>query len=136
MYRRQSGPRRGQSYHHSGWGYRVVVQPQTPEGNSVQVDVFITDGGLWGANFDPTDINETEWGSGSFAVNDRDRVNMTLLPSAVYDQSQLCLKRFTKRWPVRSLAAIWEAGSQTGLTAIVCSRRLLAVFRASRDCCR
>lgn len=46
--------------------FLVAVGPVS--GDSADVDVFITDGGLWGDNFDAALVNETQWGTGRFTA--------------------------------------------------------------------
>jgi hypothetical protein len=36
-------------------------------GNEAELDVYITEGGLWGGNFDPDLVNETQFGTGTFS---------------------------------------------------------------------
>ena len=65
-------------------GQIFLIGVGTPEGNSVTVDVFITDGGAWGTDFDPDDVAETAWGSGVFAANGCDQISMVLTPNGQY----------------------------------------------------
>ena len=48
------------------------------------VDVYITEGGTWGEDFDPNDVQETQWGTGVFSTDDCDMVHMLLIPNAQY----------------------------------------------------
>ncbi len=45
------------------------------------VTVYITDGANWGENFDPNDVNLTEWGAGRFAASDCDTMTFRLTPN-------------------------------------------------------
>lgn len=48
------------------------------------VDVFITTGAMWGDDFDPADVMETQWGTGVFSASSCDEVHMSLVPNAEY----------------------------------------------------
>ena len=50
-------------------------------GGSAEVDVFITDGGTWGEDFDPEQVNESQWGTGTFTSQDCDSIHMALVPN-------------------------------------------------------
>jgi plastocyanin len=63
-------------------GQIFLIAVGTPDGDTVEVDVFITDGGVWGEDFDPANIVETPWGSGVFTANDCESVSMALTPNA------------------------------------------------------
>ena len=52
------------------------------DGDSAEVDLFITDGGVWGNDFDPLLVEETQWGTGTFIGNDCESIDMELRPSA------------------------------------------------------
>lgn len=53
-------------------------------GNSVDVNVYITEGGLWGAAFDPDLLDEDEWGTGNFTATSCNTVHLSLSPNAQY----------------------------------------------------
>ena len=61
-----------------------LIAVGTVVGNRVDVDVYITDGGIWGPNFDPALVSESQWGTGVFTANDCARVQMELTPNAQY----------------------------------------------------
>jgi plastocyanin len=65
-------------------GQIFLIAVGTPDGDSVTVDVFITDGGVWGDDFDPDDIVETQWGTGEFSASDCESITMTLTPNGEY----------------------------------------------------
>jgi hypothetical protein len=44
--------------------FMIAVGPVV--GDTAEVDVFITDGGIWGDEFDPTSVVESQWGTGTF----------------------------------------------------------------------
>ena len=62
--------------------FLVAVGPV--DGDTAEVDLFITDGGLWGDNFDPALINETQWGTGTFTGSSCDSMQMSLMPIAEF----------------------------------------------------
>jgi hypothetical protein len=49
-----------------------------------QVDVFITEGGLWGDDFDADLVMETQWGTGTFIACTCALIRMQLKPNADY----------------------------------------------------
>jgi plastocyanin len=65
-------------------GQIFLIGVGTPDGDAVEVNVFITDGGVWGDDFDPDDIVESEWGTGVFTASSCDLISMTLTPNAEY----------------------------------------------------
>jgi plastocyanin len=54
------------------------------DGNTVEADLFITTGGLWGTLFDPMLVMESQWGTGTFTGLDCESVNVELRPNAEY----------------------------------------------------
>ena len=64
-------------------GGQIFMIAFGPVVNGVAIgDVFITDGPLWGDNYDPEDFMETQWGTGVFSAIDCDTVHMVLTPNA------------------------------------------------------
>ena len=61
-----------------------LIAVGTVDGDTVEVDVFITEGGRWGDDFDPKDVVESEWGSGTFTGIDCGNLHMSLMPNAEY----------------------------------------------------
>lgn len=55
-----------------------------PVGDTVQVQMFITSGGMWGVDFDPEQTPQTPWGSGVFRANSCQSISMTLTPNAEF----------------------------------------------------
>lgn len=53
-------------------------------GNSANVNVFITENGLWGDDFDPALVTETKWGTGVFTASSCDQMHMELSPNDTY----------------------------------------------------
>jgi cytochrome c553 len=45
----------------------LTAQSTAITGSEVTVDVFITNGAMWGAGFDPADVNLVPWGTGTFS---------------------------------------------------------------------
>lgn len=61
-----------------------LIAVGTPDGDTAEIDVYITDGAMWGDDFDPNDVQETQWGTGVFKSNTCDSVELTLTPNAEY----------------------------------------------------
>ena len=61
-----------------------MIAVGTVNGTTVEVDVFITEGGLWGDFFDPMLVLESQWGSGTFTANSCESLHMELRPNAEY----------------------------------------------------
>ena len=51
-------------------------------GNTAEVTVYIYDGASWGDDFNPADVNEVEWGTGTFVAHSCASVSMSLTPNA------------------------------------------------------
>jgi hypothetical protein len=60
----------------------LTAQSTTISGAVVTVDVFITDGAMWGADFDPADVVRTVWGTGTFSFPGCDAGTVALMPNA------------------------------------------------------
>ena len=72
-------------YSYDSMGNQIfLVTVGTVNGDTVEVDVFITDGGLWGDNFDPALVNETQWGTGTFTASSCGAIHMSLMPNAQF----------------------------------------------------
>ena len=69
------GPAGGQIY---------LVGVGTPQGGTVDVDLYITDGGAWGDGFDADDVTTTQWGTGTFRAESCDLLHMSLTPNLAY----------------------------------------------------
>jgi lysophospholipase L1-like esterase len=61
-----------------------LIAVGTVIGNNANVDVFITQGGVWGDGFDPSQVNESAWGTGTFTASSCDAVSMRLRPNAEF----------------------------------------------------
>jgi hypothetical protein len=53
-------------------------------GGSADVEVFITEGGVWGEEFDPAQVSMSQWGTGTFISNSCESISMVLRPNVVY----------------------------------------------------
>ncbi|MEJ8566536.1 DUF4350 domain-containing protein [Elongatibacter sediminis] len=53
-------------------------------GNTTDVDVFITEGPVWGAGFDPGDVNEEQWGTGEISSSSCNLMHILLNPNPTY----------------------------------------------------
>jgi len=71
------------SYDNSGEQI-FLIAVGTAQGNTVNVDVFITEGAVWGNDFDPADVNESQWGTGTFSFSHCGAMHMSLMPNAAY----------------------------------------------------
>lgn len=65
-------------------GQIFLIGVGTPDGESVNLEMFITEGGMWGADFDPADVNQIPWGSGVVTSGGCDSLSMTLSPNQTY----------------------------------------------------
>jgi quinoprotein glucose dehydrogenase len=61
-----------------------LVAIGTVNGDTAEVDVFITEGGVWSQDFDPSQVNTSQWGTGTFTASSCSAVHMTLTPNAEY----------------------------------------------------
>ena len=61
-----------------------LVAVGTVNGDRAEVEVFITEGGRWGDNFDPALVNESQWGTGTFTASSCSAMHMTLMPNAEF----------------------------------------------------
>jgi hypothetical protein len=62
-----------------------LIAVGTASGSTADVDVFITEGGLWGDNYDPALVSESQWGTGTFTVDSCDSMAMELKPNAAFE---------------------------------------------------
>jgi hypothetical protein len=61
-----------------------LVAVGSVDGDTAEVEVFITEGGIWGADFDPESVNMPPWGTGTFTATDCGSLHMDLMPNAQY----------------------------------------------------
>jgi hypothetical protein len=61
-----------------------LIAVGTVNGDTVEVDVFITEGGIWGDDYDPSLVVESEWGSGTFTASSCEAMHMSLIPNAAF----------------------------------------------------
>lgn len=72
-------------YSYDGIGNQIfMIAVGTVNGDTVEVDVFITNGGIWGDNYDPALVIETQWGTGTFTANSCDTIHMILVPNDTF----------------------------------------------------
>ncbi|HKJ17793.1 MAG TPA: plastocyanin/azurin family copper-binding protein [Xanthomonadales bacterium] len=73
------------SYGPGGEGGQIfLIAVGTPVGDMVEVDIFITEGGVWGDDYNPDDVAQTQWGTGVFTSTDCELISMVLTPNADY----------------------------------------------------
>jgi hypothetical protein len=63
--------------------YLIATGPATT-GMDAAVNVFITEGRMWGADFNPADGATTQWGTGTFTFPSCDVGTFSLTPNATY----------------------------------------------------
>jgi predicted CXXCH cytochrome family protein len=72
-------------YSYDDMGNQIfLIAVGTVNGDTVEVDVFITEGGLWGDDYDPSLVVESEWGSGTFTASSCEAMHMSLMPNAQF----------------------------------------------------
>ncbi|MDX1555295.1 MAG: hypothetical protein R3212_04655, partial [Xanthomonadales bacterium] len=67
-----------------GGGQIFLIGVGTPDGTTVNIDVFITSGGEWGPGFDPAQTPQTQWGTGVVTSNGCDALTIALTPNAQF----------------------------------------------------
>ena len=60
----------------------LTAQSTSIDGAVVTVDVFVTEGAMWGDDFDPADVNRTAWGTGTFTFPSCTAGSVSLVPNA------------------------------------------------------
>jgi DNA-binding beta-propeller fold protein YncE len=72
-------------YSYDDMGNQIfLIAVGTVIGDTVEVDVFITEGGQWGDAYDPALVIESQWGSGTFTASSCDDMHMSLMPNAEF----------------------------------------------------
>jgi len=71
------------SYDTQGQSIFLLAVGEVLNGEST-VDVFIFEGPMWGSDFDPADLVESQWGTGRFTADSCDAVSMVLTPNATF----------------------------------------------------
>jgi hypothetical protein len=72
-------------YSYDDMGNQIfLIAVGTVNGDTVEVDVFITEGGLWGDDYDPSLVVESEWGSGTFTASSCEAMHRSLMPNAAF----------------------------------------------------
>jgi hypothetical protein len=73
------------TYDSSGNQVWLTAQPTEPDlsavGTTVEVKYFITDGAMWGGDFNSADVNNQEWGSGSLVFDSCSSGSVSLMPN-------------------------------------------------------
>lgn len=54
------------------------------DGNTSELDVFITDGGLWGPDFDPGLVQESPFGTGTLTAISCEEISLVITPNETY----------------------------------------------------
>ena len=67
-----------------GGGQIFLIGVGFPVGDSVEIELFITSGGAWGAGFDPAQTPQTPWGTGVVTSNGCDSLTIMLTPNAEF----------------------------------------------------
>jgi len=66
-------------------GHQIfLVAVGAVNGETSEVQVFITTGGLWGDDFDPALVKQNLWGAGTFSSDSCDLIHMELRPNTEY----------------------------------------------------
>lgn len=90
-------------------GQVFLIAVGTPNGDKVDVDVFITEGGFWGEAFNPDDVDQVQWGTGAFTSTDCSRLSMSLVPNADYmDAGYTTLEYDLERLTTPAVACPYE----------------------------
>jgi hypothetical protein len=72
-------------YSYNTMGKQIfLIAVGTVNGDTVEVDVFITEGGVWGEDYDPALVIETQWGTGTFTASSCELIHMALFPNAQF----------------------------------------------------
>jgi mono/diheme cytochrome c family protein len=69
------------TYDNMGNQVWLTAQSTSIDRDTVTVDVFITNGAMWGDDFDPADVNTVAWGSGTFIFPGCDAGSVVLVPN-------------------------------------------------------
>lgn len=65
------------------------------EGNNSNLEVFITDGGLWGGNFDPQLVEETAFGSGFVSSENCESLSLTVTPNETFAEQGYTAEQYS-----------------------------------------
>lgn len=61
-----------------------LIAVGTVSGDTVTADVFISRGGVWGADFDPDLVTQPQWGTATFTASSCELISMSLVPNATF----------------------------------------------------
>lgn len=75
------------SYDNAGNQIFLIATGFVKSDGTADVDVYITEGGLWGNDFDPADVQETQWGTGTFTADNCGKIHMSLTPNSAYQNA-------------------------------------------------
>ncbi len=59
----------------------LVGNGPAPSGTSITLNVLLTDGAMWGADFDSADVNSTDWGEATFDFPTCSSGSVSLVPN-------------------------------------------------------
>jgi hypothetical protein len=59
----------------------LTAQSTAINGSVVTVNVFVTNGPMWGDDYDPADLNLIPWGTGSFTFPGCSEGSVSLMPN-------------------------------------------------------
>ncbi|MHC4961158.1 MAG: c-type cytochrome [Planctomycetota bacterium] len=69
------------TYDNMGNQVWLTAQSTAMDGTSATVNVFISDGPMWGDDYDPADVNLVQWGTGTFTFPSCTAGSVSLTPS-------------------------------------------------------
>jgi hypothetical protein len=69
------------TYDNMGNQVWLTAQSTAMDGADVTVNVFISDGPMWGDDYDPADVNLVQWGTGTFTFPSCMAGGVSLMPS-------------------------------------------------------
>ncbi len=70
------------SYAPNGGGQIFLIAVGAVEGDTAETVVFISEGGVWGDDFDPDQVEQPEWGVATFKATSCELMSMDLMPNA------------------------------------------------------
>jgi hypothetical protein len=73
------------SYDSEGNQIFLIAVGNIEEGNTTELDVFITEGGMWGPDFDPSDVTEDQVGTAVLTAYHCGLINIAFDPNTEYE---------------------------------------------------
>jgi hypothetical protein len=64
--------------------FLLAIASGIKDTDSVEVTVYIYEGGMWGDDFDPSLVTETEWGTGVISASNCESMSVKLMPNATF----------------------------------------------------